>query len=84
MFASIRALSQSLAREFQPKGIHVTYCMVENGMGKTSTLFHLLSKSVSTSINNLTLHGAKSLACLEILLSIVLKIEYCFGMTTEQ
>lgn len=29
MFASIRALSQSLAREFQPKGIHVTYCMVE-------------------------------------------------------
>ncbi|MCH7336387.1 oxidoreductase [Acinetobacter sp. NIPH 2699] len=29
MFASIRALSQSLAREFHPKGIHVAYCMLE-------------------------------------------------------
>lgn len=29
MFASIRALAQSLAREFQPKGIHVSYCMIE-------------------------------------------------------
>jgi len=29
MFASIRALSQSLAREFQPKGIHIAYCMIE-------------------------------------------------------
>ncbi|NDW99171.1 SDR family NAD(P)-dependent oxidoreductase [Acinetobacter baumannii] len=34
MFASIRALSQSLAREFQPKGIHVTYCMVEKWDGQ--------------------------------------------------
>ncbi|MFA2944015.1 SDR family NAD(P)-dependent oxidoreductase [Acinetobacter pittii] len=33
MFASIRALSQSLAREFQPKGIHVAYCMVEKWEG---------------------------------------------------
>lgn len=29
MFASIRALSQSLAREFHPKGIHVAYCTLE-------------------------------------------------------
>lgn len=29
LFASIQALSQSLAREFQPKGIHVSYCMLE-------------------------------------------------------
>lgn len=29
MFAGVRALAQSLAREFQPKGIHVSYCMVE-------------------------------------------------------
>ena len=34
MFVSIRALSQSLAREFQPKGIHVTYCMVEKWDGQ--------------------------------------------------
>ncbi|WP_336940303.1 SDR family NAD(P)-dependent oxidoreductase [Acinetobacter pittii] len=34
MFASIRALSQSLAREFQPKGIHVAYCMVEKWEGQ--------------------------------------------------
>jgi len=34
MFASIRALSQSLAREFQPKGIHVSYCMVEKWEGQ--------------------------------------------------
>ncbi|MBJ8506806.1 SDR family NAD(P)-dependent oxidoreductase [Acinetobacter seifertii] len=34
MFAGIRALSQSLAREFQPKGIHVTYCMVEKWDGQ--------------------------------------------------
>lgn len=34
MFASIRALAQSLAREFQPKGIHVTYCMVEKWEGQ--------------------------------------------------
>lgn len=29
MFASIRALSQSLAREFHPKEIHVAYCTLE-------------------------------------------------------
>lgn len=29
MFASVRALSQSLAREFHPKGIHVAYCTLE-------------------------------------------------------
>ena len=52
--------------------------------GQNQHFISSVSKSVSTSINNLTLHGAKSLACLEILLSIVLKIEYCFGMTTEQ
>lgn len=34
MFASIRALSQSMAREFQPKGIHVAYCMVEKWEGQ--------------------------------------------------
>ncbi|OCZ55580.1 SDR family NAD(P)-dependent oxidoreductase [Acinetobacter seifertii] len=34
MFAGIRALSQSLAREFQPKGIHVTYCMLEKWDGQ--------------------------------------------------
>ena len=34
MFAGIRALSQSLAREFQPKGIHVAYCMVEKWDGQ--------------------------------------------------
>jgi len=28
MSASIRALAQSLAREFHPKGIHVVYCVV--------------------------------------------------------
>ncbi|KYQ80116.1 oxidoreductase [Acinetobacter lactucae] len=33
MFAGVRALSQSLAREFQPKGIHVAYCMVEKWEG---------------------------------------------------
>lgn len=76
MFASIRALSQSLAREFQPKGIHVAYCMVENGKGKTSTLPHLLNKYANTSINNLILHGAKNSAYLKILLSHVLEIQY--------
>ncbi|MCG9524362.1 SDR family NAD(P)-dependent oxidoreductase [Acinetobacter pittii] len=35
MFASIRALAQSLAREFQPKGIHVSYCMIEKWEGQT-------------------------------------------------
>lgn len=30
MFASIRALAQSLAREFHPKGIHIAYCMLES------------------------------------------------------
>jgi len=34
MFAGIRALAQSLAREFQPKGIHITYCMVEKWDGQ--------------------------------------------------
>lgn len=34
MFASIRALAQSLAREFQPKGIHITYCMIEKWDGQ--------------------------------------------------
>lgn len=34
MFAGIRALAQSLAREFQPKGIHVSYCMVEKWEGQ--------------------------------------------------
>jgi len=34
MFAGVRALSQSLAREFQPKGIHITYCMVEKWDGQ--------------------------------------------------
>ncbi|WP_373882876.1 SDR family NAD(P)-dependent oxidoreductase [Acinetobacter pittii] len=34
MFASIRALAQSLAREFQPKGIHVSYCMIEKWQGQ--------------------------------------------------
>ena len=29
MFAGVRALSQSLAREFHPKGIHVAYCTLE-------------------------------------------------------
>lgn len=28
IFAGIRALSQSLAREFHPKGIHIAYCML--------------------------------------------------------
>ena len=76
MFASIRALAQSLAREFQPKGIHVTYCMVEKWEGKTSTLAHLLSKYANTSISNLILHGAKNSAYLKILLSHVLEIRY--------
>ena len=34
MFAGVRALAQSLAREFQPKGIHVSYCMVEKWDGQ--------------------------------------------------
>ncbi|WP_336170312.1 SDR family NAD(P)-dependent oxidoreductase [Acinetobacter sp. 161(2023)] len=34
MFAGIRALAQSLAREFHPKGIHITYCMVEKWDGQ--------------------------------------------------
>ncbi|MEB3863681.1 SDR family NAD(P)-dependent oxidoreductase [Acinetobacter sp. IK31] len=34
MFAGVRALSQSLAREFQPKGIHIAYCMVEKWEGQ--------------------------------------------------
>ena len=34
MFAGVRALAQSLAREFQPKGIHVAYCMVEKWDGQ--------------------------------------------------
>lgn len=34
MFAGIRALAQSLAREFQPKSIHVSYCMIEKWQGQ--------------------------------------------------
>ncbi|URM42274.1 SDR family NAD(P)-dependent oxidoreductase [Acinetobacter sp. AS23] len=34
MFAGIRALAQSLAREFHPKGIHISYCMVEKWDGQ--------------------------------------------------
>ncbi|VCY90437.1 hypothetical protein BANRA_04002 [Acinetobacter baumannii] len=41
---------------------------------QTSTLFHLLNKSVSISISSQILHGAKSLACLEILLSVLKKM----------
>lgn len=40
--ASIRALAQSLAREFHPKGIHVVYCVVPHGQ----TIKHELMQSL--------------------------------------
>jgi short-subunit dehydrogenase len=38
MLASIRALSQSLAREFHPKGIHISYCMLEHWDSQNAAL----------------------------------------------
>ncbi|MEG0745095.1 MAG: SDR family NAD(P)-dependent oxidoreductase [Acinetobacter sp.] len=48
MFAGIRALSQSLAREFHPKGIHIAYCMLPDWDSQ--------NKSLMTSVQNLCWH----------------------------
>ncbi|WP_171293671.1 SDR family NAD(P)-dependent oxidoreductase [Acinetobacter haemolyticus] len=44
MFASIRALSQSLAREFHPKGIHVAYCTLEKWDDQNSKLMQSIAQ----------------------------------------
>lgn len=54
MSASIRALAQSLAREFHPKGIHVVYCVVPHGQNHElmqslqQTCWHLYQQPRST------------------------------------
>lgn len=54
MSASIRALAQSLAREFHPKGIHVVYCVVPHGQNHElmqslqQTCWHLYQQPKST------------------------------------
>lgn len=45
MSASIRALAQSLAREFHPKGIHVVYCVVPHGQNQNHELMQSLQKT---------------------------------------
>ncbi|MGG2097850.1 oxidoreductase [Acinetobacter haemolyticus] len=44
MFASIRALSQSLAREFHPKGIHVVYCTLEKWDDQNQNLMQSIAQ----------------------------------------
>ncbi|KXO73472.1 oxidoreductase [Acinetobacter venetianus] len=44
-FAAIRALSQSLAREFHPKGIHVCYCMLEQWQGHREDFVNSVKKA---------------------------------------
>ncbi|WP_275903398.1 oxidoreductase [Acinetobacter beijerinckii] len=44
MFASIRALSQSLAREFNPKGIHVAYCTLEKWDDQNQNLMQSIAQ----------------------------------------
>ena len=48
MFAGVRALSQSLAREFHPKGIHIAYCMLPDWDSQ--------NKALMTSVQNLCWH----------------------------
>lgn len=43
--ASIRALAQSLAREFHPKGIHVVYCVVPHGKNQNHELMQSLQQT---------------------------------------
>ncbi|ENV09676.1 hypothetical protein F966_02336 [Acinetobacter higginsii] len=43
--ASIRALAQSLAREFHPKGIHVVYCVVPHGQTTKHQLMQSLQQT---------------------------------------
>ncbi|USA47479.1 SDR family NAD(P)-dependent oxidoreductase [Acinetobacter sp. C26M] len=45
MSASIRALAQSLAREFHPKGIHVVYCVVPHGQTAKHQLMQSLQQT---------------------------------------
>lgn len=48
MFAGVRALSQSLAREFHPKGIHIAYCMLPDWDSQ--------NRSLMTSVQNVCWH----------------------------
>ncbi|MEN4983659.1 SDR family NAD(P)-dependent oxidoreductase [Acinetobacter modestus] len=48
IFAGIRALSQSLAREFHPKGIHIAYCMLPDWDSQ--------NRSLMTSVQNVCWH----------------------------
>ncbi|MCU4581127.1 SDR family NAD(P)-dependent oxidoreductase [Acinetobacter gyllenbergii] len=43
--ASIRALAQSLAREFQPKGIHVVYCALSHWQSANHALMQSLQQT---------------------------------------
>lgn len=43
--ASIRALAQSLAREFQPKGIHVVYCALSHWQSANYALMQSLQQT---------------------------------------
>lgn len=43
--ASIRALAQSLAREFQPKGIHIVHCALTQWESTQSALMQVLSNT---------------------------------------
>ncbi|MFW2151097.1 SDR family NAD(P)-dependent oxidoreductase [Acinetobacter gyllenbergii] len=43
--ASIRALAQSLAREFQPKGIHVVYCALAHWQSANHALMQSLQQT---------------------------------------
>ncbi|MCH7380719.1 MULTISPECIES: SDR family NAD(P)-dependent oxidoreductase [Acinetobacter] len=45
MSASIRALAQSLAREFHPKGIHVVYCVVPHLQNENNELMQSLQQT---------------------------------------
>lgn len=45
MSASIRALAQSLAREFHPKGIHVVYCVAPDWQNKNIELMQSLQQT---------------------------------------
>lgn len=44
MFASIRALAQSLAREFHPKGIHIAYCMLPYWKSQNLEFMHAIQQ----------------------------------------
>ncbi|NIE95952.1 oxidoreductase [Acinetobacter sp. Tr-809] len=45
MSASIRALAQSLAREFHPKGIHVVYCVIPHWQAANRELMQSLQQT---------------------------------------